>query len=59
MTIGALKRLYQDEISSVTMLGVDRELKWSMTEDGLVVERPEAKPCEHAFVFRIKRQDPF
>ncbi|MBL7166608.1 MAG: alpha-L-fucosidase [Dehalococcoidales bacterium] len=57
--IGALKRLYQDEISSVMMLGVDRELKWSMTEDGLVVERPEAKPCEHACVFRIQRQDPF
>jgi len=59
VTIGALKRLYQAEISSVMMLGVDRELKWSMTEDGLVVERPEAKPCEHAYVFRIKRQDPF
>jgi len=59
VTIGALKRLYQDEISSVMMLGVDRELKWSMTEDGLVVERPQAQPCEHAFVFRIKRQDPF
>jgi hypothetical protein len=40
------------------MLGVDRELKWSMTENGLVVERPEAKPCEHACVFRIKRQNP-
>jgi alpha-L-fucosidase len=59
VTIGALKRLYPAEISSVTMLGVDRQLKWSMTEDGLVVERPDVKPCEHACVFRIKRQDPF
>ena len=59
VTIRALKRLYPGEISSVTMLGVDQELKWSMTEGGLVVERPGMKPCEHAFVFRIKRQDPF
>ena len=59
VTIRDLKRLWESEISSVTMLGIDRELKWSMTEDGLVVERPEAKPCEHACVFRIQRQDPF
>ena len=59
VTIRTLKRLYPGEISSVTMLGVDQELKWSMTEGGLVVERPGMKPCEHAFVFRIKRQDPF
>jgi alpha-L-fucosidase len=59
VTIGALRRLYPAEISSVTMLGIDRQLRWSMTEDGLVIERPETKPCEHAYVFRIKRQDPF
>jgi len=59
VTIAALRRLYPAEIGSVTMLGVDRELNWSMTEDGLVVERPETKPCEHACVFRIKRRDPF
>jgi hypothetical protein len=41
------------------MLGVDRELVWAMTEDGLVVERPEEKPTEHAYVFKIKRADPF
>ena len=41
------------------MLGIDKELKWSMTENGLVVERPEDKPCEHACVFKIKRADPF
>jgi len=57
--IRALKRLYESEISSVMMLGIDKELKWSMTEDGLVVERPEEKPAEHACVFKIKRADPF
>ncbi len=41
------------------MLGVDRELVWAMTEDGLVFERPEEKPAEHACVFKIKRADPF
>ena len=59
VTLRDLKRLQKSEISSVSMLGVDRELVWAMTEDGLVVERPEEKPTEHACVFKIKRADPF
>ncbi|MBA7658401.1 hypothetical protein ES703_66352 [subsurface metagenome] len=59
VTIKALKRLYESEISSVMMLGVNKELKWSITKDGLVVERPEEKPCGHAYVLKIKRSDPF
>jgi alpha-L-fucosidase len=59
VAIRTLKRLYESEISSIMMLGIDKELKWSMTKDGLVVEMPEEKPCEHAYVIRIKRSDPF
>ena len=54
-----MKRLYPSEIRSVKMLGIDKELKWSITKDGLVVEMPEEKPCEHAYVFKITRRDPF
>jgi len=57
VTIRDMKRLYDSEISSVRMLGVDRDLKWSLTKDGLVVERPDEKPCEHAYVFKITRRD--
>ncbi|MAV25665.1 MAG: hypothetical protein CMQ05_06040 [Gammaproteobacteria bacterium] len=56
---GALKNIYPDEISSVRMLGVDRELRWSMTDSGLVIDVPDEKPCDHAYVFRIHRKAPF
>jgi len=63
VTIHSLKRLeeelsiYWDErdISGVKMLGVDKDLEWSFSEDGLIIKTPETKPCEYAFVFRIDR----
>ncbi len=51
--------LYPAEIASITMLGDGKELRWEMTPDGLVVETPHAKPCEHAFVFKITRKNIF
>ncbi len=60
VTIRTMKRLYDSEIRTVRMLGVDRDLKWSMTaQDGLVVEMPEEKPCDHAYVLKITRANPF
>jgi alpha-L-fucosidase len=54
-----MKRLEAGEVQSVRMLGVDDELKFSMTRQGLEIERPNEKPCEHAFVFKITRKFPF
>ena len=51
--------LYPAEITSVTMLGDNKELKWEMTADGLSIETPKTKPCDHAYVFRIVRGKPF
>ncbi len=59
VTLGDLKRFWESEINSLTTLGIDGELKWSMTDDGLVVERPEEKPYEHACVTKIKRKPLF
>lgn len=59
VTIRAMKKLYPGEIESITMLGVERELEWSMTDDGLEIEPPAEKPCEDAFVFKIRRKNPF
>jgi|TARA_Y100000310_G_scaffold288232_1_gene313699 alpha-L-fucosidase len=59
VTIRSMKKLYPGEIESVKMLGVDAELDWSVTEDGLEVEPPSTKPCEEAFVFKITRKNPF
>jgi alpha-L-fucosidase len=54
-TIEAAKRLYPGEVQSVRMLGTNRDLMWQMTSAGLVVERPDQKPCDHAFVWKIER----
>jgi len=53
---GEAFRLYESEIESIKMLGVDEELEWTMTEEGLTIKTPEKKPCEHAFTFKIERK---
>lgn len=63
VTIHSLKRLeeelsiywVEDDIQSVSMLGVDEELEWSFSDDGLTIKIPDKQPCEHAFVLRIER----
>jgi alpha-L-fucosidase len=59
ITIESLKALYASEIRSVRMLGVDTELEWSLTQAGLTIKPPAKRPCEHAYVFKIVRRDPF
>ncbi len=54
--IKSLKTLYKSEIGSVKMLGVDKELRWSLTDQGLRVKIPDGKPCEHAYAFKILRR---
>jgi len=51
--------LYPSEIASISMLGDGKELKWEMTKEGLSIETPKTKPCNHAFVFKIMRRKPF
>jgi alpha-L-fucosidase len=51
--------LYPNEISSVTMLGDGRELKWEMTREGMRIQTPDTKPGDYAFVFKIVRRRPF
>jgi alpha-L-fucosidase len=55
VTIKSLKMLYKSEISSIRMLGVDKELEWSLSKEGLKTNIPSKKPCEHAYVLRILR----
>jgi alpha-L-fucosidase len=46
---------YKEEIKRITMLGDGRELDWKLTRRGLVIDTPDKKPCEYAFVFKIER----
>jgi alpha-L-fucosidase len=59
VTIDTLKCLYPAEIRSVRMLGVERNLIWSLSEAGLSIELPAERPCEHAYVFKIERGWPY
>jgi len=54
--IQSLKMLYRSEVNSVSMLGVDKELEWSLTSEGLKIKTPNEKPCEHAYAFKILRE---
>ena len=54
-TIESLKTLYPGEIRSVELLGNDGELAWRMTDAGLEVTRPERRPCDGAYAFKITR----
>jgi alpha-L-fucosidase len=59
VTIESLAGLYEEEIESVRMLGVDQELEWSLSLAGLKVKTPAEKPCENAYVLKITRTRPF
>lgn len=45
--------LYPGQIQSVELIGVDKPLQWRVTNKGLNIERPETRPCDHAYVFKI------
>ena len=59
LVIETLKHAYESEIKSVSLLGADGELEWSLTEEGLEIKTPDEKPCEHAYAFKIVRKRPF
>jgi len=42
-----------DPISSLSLLGYDGALTWTRDEEGLKVQLPAQKPCDHAFIVRI------
>ena len=54
-TLKALKDVYPGQIESIELLGSEQPLHWQMTDSGLMIERPNEQPCDHAFVFKITR----
>ena len=57
--IRSFKNLYPDEIAGVSLLGCSKPVKWRMTKEGMQVSMPEEKPCESAFVIKVKCCKPF
>ena len=40
-------------VQQVSMLGVDGTLPWTQDEDGLKVDLPAERPCDHAYTLKI------
>ncbi|MFW5901164.1 MAG: alpha-L-fucosidase [bacterium] len=53
VTIRSLGEGMKGEIQSVSMLGSDSSLNWDFSEEGLTIDTPSEKPCEHAYAFKI------
>ena len=43
----------KEDITSIRMLGVDKDLEWSVDDDGLHIVVPDKKPCDYAVTFKI------
>jgi alpha-L-fucosidase len=46
---------YKEEIKRISLLGHGEDLDWRLTRGGLVVDMPDEKPCDHAYVLKIER----
>jgi alpha-L-fucosidase len=49
--------LSADRIAAITMLGAPDALSWSQHDDGLHIQPPAQRPCDHAVTFKIALRD--
>ena len=49
--------IFDNEIERVELLGSTDKVEWKHTRDGLHITRPDNKPCEHAYSFKITRKE--
>ncbi|MHC4132321.1 MAG: alpha-L-fucosidase [Planctomycetota bacterium] len=49
------KGFYKEEIKRISLLGDGKDLDWKLTRRGLIIDTPDEKPCDYAFVFKIER----
>jgi alpha-L-fucosidase len=52
-SLGAGGPVGEPPISQVSLLGSAQALSWSLNVDGLRIETPAERPCQHACVFKI------
>lgn len=52
-SLAAGSPLSAEQISSIHMLGSDEALSWTQQDDGLQIDTPARKPCDHAYTFKI------
>ena len=44
----------EEDIRYIKMLGVDKDLNWTLDDNGLSIEVPDKKPCDYAVTYKIK-----
>jgi alpha-L-fucosidase len=52
-SLGNGSSISADRIGHIHMLGSGQALSWSQSDDGLVVETPSERLCDHAYTFKI------
>lgn len=52
-SLGANSLVSARAISQISMLGSPGTLSWSQDENGLKIETPAERPCQHAYAFKI------
>lgn len=53
-TLASGSKYWTGEIRSIELLGSDAKLEWDRTENGLRVKLPNDKPCDFAYVLKIR-----
>ncbi len=56
-SFGSESPVQADRISEISVLGSTESLTWTQDQDGLSIEAPRERPCEHAYTFRITLKD--
>jgi hypothetical protein len=52
-SLGDRPTLSTDGISTVSLLGAKEPIEWKRTPEGLWIRRPDVRPCDGAYVFKI------
>ena len=52
--LGTASAYQPGKIARVTLLGSSEKLRWTQQAEGLKVDLPREKPCDHAVVFRVE-----
>jgi alpha-L-fucosidase len=54
LNIEAFGELDEAQIESLSLLGSDEKIDWSVFSSGMTIQPPEEKPCKHAFAFKVR-----
>jgi len=52
--INFIHLITEEDIKYIKMLGVDKDLNWTLDDNGLSIEVPDKKPCDYAVTYKIK-----